>query len=229
MALKVIDTYKIEYLYNIISCSSCEPISFVTIEDCQVYYIYEGCSDNTACQAQITITTTPFMYPLPLPSASPSALTYNCPGYSSSNTYNATQAYTNCNISVCGSTSLTISNCNGLNCYGYQYISLWTGGSNGVQLVATAGGCGKCAYMTYTVPNSFTCQTLTLRQGCESDNYCSGVMQVSGASKALSPTTSPSLFPSNSISSGFNCPFYSAANTSSVHYNFVSCESVYYL
>ena len=79
------DVYLITALTQTVNCSKCSTFSMYTIEDCQTYLLYEGCSGSSSCTAQVTATLSPYSYPTPAP-VSTGTSSYLCAGYSTSGT-----------------------------------------------------------------------------------------------------------------------------------------------
>eukprot|EP01034_Spumella_vulgaris_P022773 gene22773-28935_t len=203
-------------------CGACSLISYTvpgSASHCTTYTVDEGCYLDGTCAGNVTVTGasggvtasgygnfTPTAAPVVVPSAYPSAPTtraptfspFTCPAYSAVNTNYATQNYPYCSFTACGGSTLVLSSCGA--CSGDQYLALYSN----TYLVASDDYCDTCSQITYKVPgNSSACITYTVREGCSSNEACSGTVSVSGASSGVTvngavgtaPTGAPNFIP----------------------------------
>eukprot|EP00992_Anisonema_acinus_P000284 TRINITY_DN10106_c0_g1_i1.p1 TRINITY_DN10106_c0_g1~~TRINITY_DN10106_c0_g1_i1.p1 ORF type:complete len:170 (-),score=48.61 TRINITY_DN10106_c0_g1_i1:679-1134(-) len=103
--------------------------------------------------------------------------TTNCPPYTATNTDDASVNTVNCDFTACGGQSVATTN---VACEGDQYLRLFDTTTDTELLSDDDGGDGYCSGLNnYLAPYpSSECRTLQLRQGCYSDESCSGTMRI---------------------------------------------------
>ena len=196
-------------------------------------------------------TPAPVFSPTPYPTALPTSPTFeptpvfaSCQPYSVANTNNAMQNFAICGVFACPGAPFTVGDCSaggvaGPGCFGDQYLRLLR--ANGSTVAVNDNSCGLCASVTYQVPTGQACQQFYAYQGCTGSSACSGTMMITGAVRGDVPTQIPTPVPS-AIPTTFtptskptfnptpapspvttNCPAFSASNTNSAIFNYVTC------
>ena len=132
---------------------------------------------------------------------------YYCPHYNAYNTSNATRNTVDCSIRVCPSmyNSYYYLDIYSHDCIGDQYLRLEKVNSNHSDEVGSnddqsqGNYCSRMTYSAYFDGNK--CETFDIKQGCYSDNSCSGTVIVYDQNFVLAttsiPTSSPTPSPTN--------------------------------
>ena len=109
-----------------------------------------------------------------------------------------------CSFYICPGTTVTLSTCSqtdGLaQCSGDPYMKLYD--SKGIMIKANdngPAGCGGCSQMTYT-SSLDSCQILTVKEGCQGGQPCTGTLAVVAPSGAVAVQTyAPTLMPTGTV------------------------------
>jgi hypothetical protein len=110
--------------------------------------------------------------------------------YSVSNTLSDLQNYATCSYTFSG-TSLAIVTASVCNSYvGDTYLRAYI---NGTQVASNDDYCSTGSLMTFGIANG---QTVVIREGCYSNNYCNGtVVMTFSSTVSFSPTVAPTRLP----------------------------------
>lgn len=210
-------------------CGLCSALTYTvpgSSSECFTYSLYEGCFEETACSAEVTVTgttldlssDTPVTYPL-----LSSNTNMTCQPYSVDDTTSATQNYSTCGFSAAGGTSLTISGCG---CSGDQYLQVYQDGSFLIGLDDSA--CGLCSFVEFIVPGyDYEYTQYTIHEGCYSSYNCSGTVIIMSNGNVYDTNETISDAPTESpvtLGTSYTCPFYSTSDTNYATQNYDICS-----